>query len=90
MSKLVHIAVGAAIAATLSGLWAAYPQGRNGDQATFHVKVEMVVLSFTVTDKKGRYVNGLKPGDFRVYEDNLREKINTFAEGNRAPLRVLP
>lgn len=92
MSKLLRIATGAAIAATLGGFWTAYSQDRieNPDQATFHVKVEMVVLSFTVTDKKGRYVNGLKPGDFRVYEDNIREKIATFAEGNRAPVEVLP
>ncbi|MGH9653736.1 MAG: VWA domain-containing protein [Bryobacteraceae bacterium] len=89
MSKILPIATGAAIAATLTGLCAAYPQDRSQDQATFHVKVEMVVLSFTVTDKKGRYVNDLKPGDFRVYEDNIREQIATFAEGNRAPVRVL-
>ncbi|MGH9583039.1 MAG: VWA domain-containing protein, partial [Bryobacteraceae bacterium] len=82
MGKIRRIVTGAAIAATLGGLWVAYPQDRTGDQATFHVKVEMVVLSLTVTDKKGRYVNGLKPGDFRVYEDNIREKIATFAEGN--------
>lgn len=76
----------------LGGLCAASPQDRtdNRDQATFHVKVEMVVLSFTVTDNKGRYVTGLKPSDFRVYEDNIPEKISTFAEGNRAPVEVLP
>jgi VWFA-related protein len=89
VKKLLPIAAGAAIAAMLSGLCLAYPQDRNPDQATFHVKVEMVVLSFTVTDSKGRYVNGLKPSDFQVYEDNLREQIATFAEGNRAPIRVL-
>lgn len=49
----------------------------------------MVVLSFTVTDSKGRYVNGLKPKDFRVLEDTIPQKIATFAEGNRAPVQVL-
>jgi VWFA-related protein len=49
----------------------------------------MVVLSFTVTDSKGHYINGLKPGDFRVTEDNIAQKINTFGEGNKAPLQVL-
>jgi len=48
------------------------------------------VLSFTVTDQKGHYVNGLKPRDFRVFEDDIPEKIATFAEGNRAPVQVLP
>jgi VWFA-related protein len=49
----------------------------------------MVVLGFTVTDSKGHYVNGLKPGDFRIYEDDIQEHIATFAEGNRPPVEVL-
>ncbi len=59
------------------------------DQTTFRVKVDMVVLGFTVTDQKGKYVNGLKPKDFVVYEDEIREKLSTFAEGNRPPMQVL-
>ena len=49
----------------------------------------MVVLSFTVTDSKGRYINGLKPSDFHLTEDNIAQKINTFGEGNKPPVRVL-
>ncbi len=56
---------------------------------TFRVKVDMVVLSFTVTDSKGRYVNGLEPTDFRVLEDGIPQRVNTFAEGNRPPLQIL-
>jgi VWFA-related protein len=56
---------------------------------TFRVKVDMVVLSFTVTDSKGRYINGLKPSDFRILEDGIPQKISTFAEGNKTPLQVL-
>ncbi len=59
------------------------------DQPTFRVKVDMVVLSFTVTDSKGRYVNGLKPADFRILEDGIAQKVNTFAEGNLPPLQIL-
>jgi VWFA-related protein len=58
-------------------------------QPTFRVKVDMVVLSFTVTDSKGRYVNGLKPSDFRILEDGITQKVNTFAEGNRPPLQIM-
>ena len=36
------------------------------DRPTFRVKVDMVVLSFTITDNKGHYINGLKPKDFRI------------------------
>src|ERR1700755_2537283 len=59
-----------------------------GQRPIFRVKVDMVVLSFQVTDNKGRYVNGLKPTDFRIYEDNILQQISTFAEGAKAPLAV--
>jgi VWFA-related protein len=59
------------------------------DQTTFKVKVDMVVLGFTVTDQKGKYVNGLRPKDFTVYEDDISEKLSTFAEGNHPPMQVL-
>lgn len=57
--------------------------------AVFKVKVDMVVLSFTVTDSKGKYVNGLKHTDFRVLEDGIIQKLTTFAEGNRPPIQVM-
>ncbi len=63
--------------------------GQEGQRPVFRVKVDMVVLSFTVTDSKGRYINGLKPGDFRVLEDGITQKIATFTEGNRPALQVL-
>jgi VWFA-related protein len=59
------------------------------DRPTFRIKVDMVVLSFTVTSSKGNYINGLKPSDFRVTEDGIVQKINTFGEGNKPPVQVL-
>lgn len=56
---------------------------------TFRVKVDMVVLGFTVTDSKGKYVNGLKPSDFRIMEDGIAQKLNTFAEGNKPVMQIL-
>jgi Ca-activated chloride channel homolog len=56
----------------------------------FRVKVDMVVLSFTVTDSKGRYVTGLKPSEFRILEDGIGQKIGTFAEGSKPPVEILP
>jgi Ca-activated chloride channel family protein len=58
------------------------------DRPTFKVKVDMVVLSFQITDSKGHYVNGLKPKDFRILEDGIPQKLNTFSEGNQAPVTV--
>jgi Ca-activated chloride channel homolog len=57
-------------------------------QPTFKVKVDMVVLSFQVTNNKGQYVNGLKPKDFRILEDGIPQKISTFGEGSKPPVQV--
>ncbi|HYL38135.1 MAG TPA: VWA domain-containing protein [Bryobacteraceae bacterium] len=59
------------------------------DRPTFRIKVDMVVLSFTVTDSKGKYINGLKPADFRVTEDGIVQKVNTFGEGSKPPIQVM-
>jgi Ca-activated chloride channel homolog len=72
------------------GFWCSQPaQAQEGQRPVFRVKVDMVVLSFTVTDSKGRYVNGLKPKDFKITEDAIPQKLATFAEGNRPPVQVL-
>jgi len=55
----------------------------------FKSKVDLVVLSFTVTDNKGKYVNGLKPADFKVTEDGIQEKLATFAEGSRPAMQIM-
>jgi len=51
--------------------------------AAYRVDVDMVVLTFRVTDKKGNHVSGLKPEDIRIFEDGIEQKIATFAEGSR-------
>src|SRR5512132_514890 len=61
---------------------------RAQERPTFRVKVDMVVLSFQVTDSKNHYINGLKPSDFRIYEDGILQRISTFAEGAKAPVAV--
>ena len=58
------------------------------DRPVFRVKVDMVVLSFQIFDNKGHYVNGLKPKDFKVLEDGIPQKLNTFAEGNKPPSQL--
>jgi Ca-activated chloride channel homolog len=67
---------------------AALLRAQDGQRPTFRIKVDMVVHTFQVQDSKGRYVNGLKPGDFRIYEDGILQKVATFAEGDKAPLAV--
>ncbi len=64
-------------------------KAQDQDHPTFRVKVDMVVLSFTVLDGKSKYVNGLKPKDFRILEDDIPQKMATFSEGDRPPMQVL-
>src|SRR3954463_15942857 len=77
--------VGTVVTAVLGAGWYLAAQ----DRPVFRVKVDMVVLGFTVTDNKGRYVNGLKPKDFRILEDGIVQKVATFAEGNKPPLHIM-
>ena len=80
---------GVAVAATGSGLWFLSGKLLAQDKPTFKAKVDLVVLSFTVEDSRGHYVNGLKPADFKILEDGISQKISTFAEGNKPPLQVM-
>ncbi len=81
MSKRVGILSLVAVAAGALLVWAQ-------ERPTFRVKVDMVVLTFTVQDHKGKYFNDLKPADFRIREDGIVQKLATFAVGNRPALQV--
>ncbi len=61
---------------------------QEGQHPVFRIKVDMVVLSFTVTNSRGNYITGLKPSDFRIYEDGILQRISTFAEGTKTPVAV--
>jgi Ca-activated chloride channel family protein len=54
-----------------------------------HVVVDMVQLNVAVTDKRGSYINGLRPQDFAITEDGIPQKIATFGEGNEPARRLL-
>jgi Ca-activated chloride channel homolog len=65
-----------------------FPLAAQEQRPVFRVKVDMVVYNFTVTDSHGHYVNGLKPKDFRIFEDGILQKVSTFAEGAKPPVLV--
>jgi VWFA-related protein len=51
------------------------PQG----QTSLSVSVDLVSLQVLVTDKKGNVIVGLKPENFTIYEDNVKQEISHFA-----------
>lgn len=46
--------------------------------STIHVDVGLVVLHTTVIDDRGKFADGLKAENFRVYEDKIEQKLSTF------------
>ena len=51
-------------------------------RARYKVEVNMVVLNFSVADKSGHPITGLKPSDIRIFEDGIPQKLAAFAEGS--------
>jgi hypothetical protein len=45
---------------------------------------DRVLLSIEVTDSKTHYINGLQSKDFRILEDGITQKIDTFAENENS------
>ena len=76
-------------AATLASGCALLVWAQEGRTPVFKSKVDLVVLSITVTDSKGHYITNLKPSDFKIAEDGIPQKLSTFAEGSKAPMEVL-
>jgi VWFA-related protein len=85
---LRRLAVSVAITAVVACAWGAWLLAQEPPVPVFHTKVDLVVLTFTVTDSKGKYVNGLKPSDFKITEDGIVQKLSTFAEGDRPAMEV--
>ncbi|MHB8501348.1 MAG: VWA domain-containing protein [Candidatus Acidiferrales bacterium] len=58
------------------------PPGQDSDAgkqgSTIKVDVGLVVLHTTVLDDRGKFADGLKAENFRVYEDKVEQKLATF------------
>ena len=64
------------------------PGALDEPSALFEVEVDLVMLNIAVTDRRGRYIRDLRPGDFRITEDGIEQAIASFGEGNAAPRRI--
>jgi VWFA-related protein len=68
-----------ALAAALGVLTAGTPVPAGAQQSTFKGGVDMVPLTVTVTDVKGKPITGLTGGDFKVLEDGVEQPLAFFA-----------
>ena len=65
------------------------PQSQNEPITTIKVQVNEVNLIFTVTDKKGRFITGLKRENFGLLDDGRPpEAVLGFTQQTNLPLRV--
>ena len=48
-------------------------------QTSISVSVDLVSLQVLVTDTKGNAITGLKPENFTIYEDNVKQEIANFS-----------
>ena len=78
-----------AIAASLAALSAQERQGSSSGQESFRFRssVELINVTATVSDGRGRFVSGLRQEDFRVYEDGELRPITHFT-AERVPVSL--
>jgi VWFA-related protein len=54
------------------------PPGQSAGAGPISVSVNLVVLHTTVLDDRGRFAEGLKEENFRVFEDKAQQKLSVF------------
>jgi VWFA-related protein len=57
-------------------------------QTPLRVNVDLTNVSFSVADRTGRFVTGLKQDDFTVEEDGVNQEISRFSRENELPLTI--
>ncbi len=58
------------------------------DQSRIQVRVELVQMLATVTDKKNRLVTDLTKDDLKIFEDGKPQEIRFFSRETDLPLRI--
>jgi VWFA-related protein len=53
-------------------------------RSVFRTRVDLVEVSFVVTDDSGKYVSGLRAADLRVLQDGSEQPIRSFLDADRA------
>ncbi|MFZ3210017.1 MAG: VWA domain-containing protein [Terriglobales bacterium] len=56
---------------------------------SLHVDATLVSVPVLVTTKEGRFIPGLKEGNFRVLEDGVPQQISSFNQTQNAPITAV-
>ena len=68
----------ACCAAALTSMTAHAQVAPDRQGSAFRSRVSLVALNVTVQDPRARYVTGLQPSDFAVYEDGVKQDVQFF------------
>jgi Ca-activated chloride channel family protein len=83
------VKVFAALAAVVTvGASVAVAQDRPQARPTFRSGAALVALNVTVQDRSARFVSGLQPADFVVYEDGVKQDVRFF-ESSQVPFDLV-
>jgi VWFA-related protein len=77
LSTALVVACGLASSQTATTPASAASQ-REDSVPTFHATSRLVLVDVVVTDRKGEFIQDLKPGDFTVFEDGKPQRISGF------------
>ena len=58
-----------------------------GQRNVFRTGIELVNVTATVTEESGRYITGLTPADFQVFEDGVPQEVSHVTTG-RVPVSL--
>lgn len=64
------------------------PQVVDKEDDVVRVDTELVTLTATVADQRGRNLADLKQSDFTVYEDGVKQQLSYFNTGDRVPVSL--
>ena len=59
-----------------------------GQDDVIRVDTDLVTLTATVTDSRGRYLANLTRNDFTIYEDGVKQELAYFNTGDRVPVSL--
>jgi Ca-activated chloride channel homolog len=84
-----YLALGSALLAATVSAAGQQPAAHVPPQApTFRSGASLVALNITVTDAEKKYVTGLKPEDFAVFEDGVQQNVQFF-EARQVPVDLI-
>ncbi|MFN7948740.1 MAG: VWA domain-containing protein [Blastocatellales bacterium] len=101
--KLLKSKIAMAVFATLVTITLIFPQSGHTQQQkpqqppqdkskrdddTIRIDTDLVTLTTTVVNERGRYVANLKQRDFAIYEDGVKQEVAYFNTGDKVPISL--